>query len=37
MKGINVTLLCYEKAESNCHRKFIKNICNQELMKLNTK
>ena len=35
MKGKNITLLCYEKDEEICHRKFVKNICEQELLKIN--
>jgi uncharacterized protein YeaO (DUF488 family) len=34
IKGKNVTFLCYEKDEVNCHRKLIKKICEKELMKL---
>ena len=30
----DITFLCYEKDESICHRKFIKNICERELSKL---
>lgn len=35
MEGKNITLLCYEKDEEICHRKFVKNICEQELLKIN--
>ena len=28
MKGKNITLLCYEKNEEICDRKFVKNIYN---------
>ena len=35
IKGKNITLLCYEKDEEICHRKFVKNICEQELLKIN--
>jgi uncharacterized protein YeaO (DUF488 family) len=34
VKGKEVTLLCYEKDESNCHRKLIRKICEEELLKL---
>ncbi|MDR4512327.1 MAG: DUF488 family protein [Nitrososphaeraceae archaeon] len=34
IQGTNFTLLCYEKEESICHRKFVKNICEKELSKL---
>jgi hypothetical protein len=27
-------LLCYEKDESNCHRKLIRKLCEEELLKL---
>ena len=33
IKGNVITLLCYEKDESICHRKFIKKLCEQELSK----
>ncbi len=33
-KGSVITLLCYEKDESICHRKFIKKLCEQELSKV---
>ena len=33
-KGKTITLLCYEKDESICHRKFIKKLCEQELSKV---
>jgi hypothetical protein len=32
MEGKNITLLCYEKDEEICHRKFVKNICEQEVL-----
>jgi|SRR6187200_1247698 len=32
--GKECTLLCYEKDESNCHRKLIRKICEEELLKL---
>lgn len=32
--GKEVTLLCYEKDESNCHRKLIRKLCEEELLKL---
>lgn len=35
IKGKNITLLCYEKDEEICYRKFVKNICEQELLKIN--
>lgn len=34
IKGNVITLLCYEKDESICHRKFIKKLCEQELSKV---
>ena len=34
IKGKTITLLCYEKDESICHRKFIKKLCEQELSKV---
>ena len=34
VNGKEVTLLCYEKDESNCHRKLIRKICEEELLKL---
>ena len=37
IKGNNVTFLCYEKDELNCHRKLIKNICKRELVKIKSK
>ena len=33
-KGKVITFLCYEKDESICHRRFIKEICEQELSKV---
>jgi uncharacterized protein YeaO (DUF488 family) len=32
--GKEFTLLCYEKDESNCHRKLIRKLCEEELLKL---
>ena len=32
--GKEFTLLCYEKEESNCHRKLIRKLCEDELLKL---
>jgi uncharacterized protein YeaO (DUF488 family) len=32
--GKECTLLCYEKDESNCHRKLIRKMCEEELLKL---
>ena len=32
--GKECTLLCYEKEESDCHRKLIRKICEKELLKL---
>ena len=29
-EGKEITLLCYEKEESNCHRKIIKQLCEKE-------
>jgi len=34
VNGKEVTLLCYEKDESNCHRKLIRKLCEEELLKL---
>jgi uncharacterized protein YeaO (DUF488 family) len=34
IKGNVITLLCYEKDELICHRKFIKKLCEQELSKV---
>jgi uncharacterized protein YeaO (DUF488 family) len=34
VNGKEVTLLCYEKDESNCHRKSIRKLCEEELLKL---
>lgn len=34
IKGNVITLLCYEKDESICHRKFIKKIVNQNYQKI---
>ena len=33
-EGKEFTLLCYEKEESNCHRKLIRKLCEDELLKL---
>ncbi|HSL13879.1 MAG TPA: DUF488 family protein [Nitrososphaeraceae archaeon] len=34
LDGKECTLLCYEKEESNCHRKLIRKLCEDELLKL---
>ena len=34
-EGKEITLLCYEKEESNCHRKIIRQICEREFKLLN--
>lgn len=34
LDGKEFTLLCYEKEESNCHRKLIRKLCKDELLKL---
>ena len=34
LDGKEFTLLCYEKEESNCHRKLIRKLCEDELLKL---
>ena len=34
IKGKTITLLCNEKDESICNRKFIKKLCEQELSKM---
>lgn len=34
IEGKEFTLLCYEKDESNCHRKLIRKLCEKELLKL---
>jgi uncharacterized protein YeaO (DUF488 family) len=34
LDGKEFTLLCYEKEESNCHRKLIRKLCEDELVKL---
>jgi uncharacterized protein YeaO (DUF488 family) len=35
LEGKEITLLCYEKDESNCHRRLIRNICEREFKLLN--
>jgi uncharacterized protein YeaO (DUF488 family) len=34
LDGKEFTLLCYEKDESNCHRKLIRKLCDEEVLKL---
>src|SRR4030095_11399528 len=32
-----VTLLCYEKEETSCHRYYLKKLCEQELSRINSR
>jgi len=34
-EGKEITLLCYEKEEANCHRKIIKQLCERKFRLLN--